>query len=109
LPRCAALSAARPRRNRSSLPRCRFAAGYQGRGLRTSSASCRRWKKVVAQYIEHRVSRFHQHGGLHMESKQLIERRKAAVARGVGTRDIYAVRAENAELWTAEGRRMLDF
>ena len=44
-----------------------------------------------------------------MESKQLIERRKAAVARGVGTRDIYAVRAENAELWTAEGRRMLDF
>ncbi|RQP04456.1 MAG: 4-aminobutyrate--2-oxoglutarate transaminase [Paracoccus sp. BP8] len=44
-----------------------------------------------------------------MESKQLIERRKAAVARGVGTRDIYAVRAENAELWTAGGRRMLDF
>ena len=44
-----------------------------------------------------------------MESKHLIERRKAAVARGVGTRDIYAVRAENAELWTAEGRRMLDF
>ncbi|UFM67288.1 4-aminobutyrate--2-oxoglutarate transaminase (plasmid) [Paracoccus sp. MA] len=44
-----------------------------------------------------------------MESKQLIERRKAAVARGVGTRDIYAVRAGNAELWTAEGRRMLDF
>ncbi|MEF9600881.1 4-aminobutyrate--2-oxoglutarate transaminase [Paracoccus sp. PXZ] len=44
-----------------------------------------------------------------MESKQLIERRKAAVARGVGTRDIYAARAENAELWTADGRRMLDF
>ncbi|ABL72478.1 4-aminobutyrate--2-oxoglutarate transaminase [Paracoccus denitrificans] len=44
-----------------------------------------------------------------MESKHLIERRKAAVARGVGTRDIYAVRAENAELWTADGRRMLDF
>ncbi|WP_449045819.1 4-aminobutyrate--2-oxoglutarate transaminase [Paracoccus versutus] len=44
-----------------------------------------------------------------MESRQLIDRRKAAVARGVGTRDIYAVRAENAELWTADGRRMLDF
>ena len=44
-----------------------------------------------------------------METKDLVERRKAAVARGVGTRDIYAQRAENAELWTADGRRMLDF
>ncbi|UXU74109.1 MULTISPECIES: 4-aminobutyrate--2-oxoglutarate transaminase [unclassified Paracoccus (in: a-proteobacteria)] len=44
-----------------------------------------------------------------MESEHLIARRQAAVARGVATRDIYAVRAENAQLWTADGRRMLDF
>ena len=40
---------------------------------------------------------------------QLSSRKAAAVARGVATRGIYAVRAENAELWDAEGRRYIDF
>ncbi len=39
----------------------------------------------------------------------LISRKAAAVARGVGTRGIYAVRAENALLWDADGRRFIDF
>ena len=39
----------------------------------------------------------------------LQARKTAAVSRGVATRNIYAVRAENAELWDAEGRRFLDF
>jgi len=39
----------------------------------------------------------------------LIARKTAAVARGVGTRGIYATRAENALLWDAEGRRFIDF
>ncbi len=43
------------------------------------------------------------------ETANLIARKTAAVARGVGTRAIYAVRAENSELWDAEGRRFLDF
>ncbi len=41
--------------------------------------------------------------------EQLTARRTAAVARGVSTRGIYAVRAENAELWDADGKRYLDF
>ena len=43
------------------------------------------------------------------ETTSLIARKSAAVARGVGTRGIYAVRAENSELWDADGRRFLDF
>lgn len=39
----------------------------------------------------------------------LASRRNAAIARGVATRQIYADRAENAELWDVEGRRYLDF
>lgn len=42
-------------------------------------------------------------------SHSLSARKAAAVSRGVSTRDIWAVRAENAELWDAEGRRFLDF
>ena len=42
-------------------------------------------------------------------SQSLSARKAAAVSRGVATREIYAVRAENAELWDAEGRRFLDF
>lgn len=40
---------------------------------------------------------------------ELQSRKTAAVSRGVATRNIYAVRAENAELWDADGRRYLDF
>jgi len=39
----------------------------------------------------------------------LADRKAAAVARGVATRGIFATRAENAELWDADGRRFLDF
>ena len=40
---------------------------------------------------------------------ELASRRTKAVARGVSTKGIYAVRAENAELWDADGKRYLDF
>ncbi|MBP7242117.1 4-aminobutyrate--2-oxoglutarate transaminase [Amaricoccus sp.] len=40
----------------------------------------------------------------------LADRRAAAIARGVGvTTQIYADRAENAEIWDTEGRRYIDF
>lgn len=39
----------------------------------------------------------------------LLARQKAAVASGVGTRGIYADKAENAELWDVEGKRYIDF
>ncbi|MBP7000449.1 4-aminobutyrate--2-oxoglutarate transaminase [Amaricoccus sp.] len=40
----------------------------------------------------------------------LADRRAAAIARGVGvTTQIYADRAENAEIWDKEGRRYIDF
>ncbi len=42
-------------------------------------------------------------------AEALAARKAAAVARGVSTRGIYAVRAENAELWDADGRRYVDF
>ena len=42
-------------------------------------------------------------------STDLQARKAAAVSRGVATRNIYAVRAENAELWDAEGKRYIDF
>nr|WP_319948875.1 4-aminobutyrate--2-oxoglutarate transaminase [uncultured Shimia sp.] len=42
-------------------------------------------------------------------SQDLKTRREAAVAKGVSTRGIYATRAENAELWDADGKRYIDF
>ena len=40
----------------------------------------------------------------------LMERRRAAVVRGVGqAHEIFAARASNAELWDVEGRRYVDF
>ena len=40
----------------------------------------------------------------------LTDRKNAAIARGVGmTTQIYAERAENAEIWDAQGRRYIDF
>lgn len=42
-------------------------------------------------------------------SQNLKARRDAAVANGVATRGIYAARAENAELWDADGKRFIDF
>ena len=42
-------------------------------------------------------------------TKNLIKRREAAVAKGVATRGIYAERAKNAELWTVDGDRFIDF
>lgn len=41
-------------------------------------------------------------------TRDLIERRELAVAKGVATRGIYAARAENAELWDVDGKRYLD-
>lgn len=42
-------------------------------------------------------------------TQNLKDRRAAAVANGVATRGIYATRAENAELWDADGKRFIDF
>lgn len=41
-------------------------------------------------------------------SEELKTRRTAAVASGVGTRGIYAERAENAALWDVDGKRYID-
>lgn len=43
------------------------------------------------------------------KSADLMSRRTLAVAKGVATRGIYAERAENAELWDADGKRFIDF
>jgi len=42
-------------------------------------------------------------------AENLQARQKAAVAPGVGTRAIFADRAENAELWDVDGKRYIDF
>ena len=42
-------------------------------------------------------------------SAELQSRQKNAVAAGVGTRAIFADRAENAELWDVDGKRYIDF
>ncbi len=42
-------------------------------------------------------------------TEALKKRRADAVAVGVATRGIYAVKAENAELWDADGKRYIDF
>lgn len=39
----------------------------------------------------------------------LEARHKAAVPRGVATKDLYIARAENAELWDVNGKRYIDF
>ncbi|PPB79698.1 4-aminobutyrate aminotransferase [Albidovulum inexpectatum] len=45
-----------------------------------------------------------------MKNDQIEARRQAALSRGVGVMtQIYADRAENAELWDAEGNRYIDF
>ena len=43
-------------------------------------------------------------------NKELLDRRNHAVARGVANiHNIYAQRAENAEVWDVEGKRFIDF
>lgn len=42
-------------------------------------------------------------------SDELRKRHQAAVTNGVGTKAIYAARAENAELWDVDGKRYIDF
>ncbi|RWA62639.1 4-aminobutyrate--2-oxoglutarate transaminase [Mesorhizobium sp.] len=45
-----------------------------------------------------------------MAATTLTDRKNAAISRGVGmTTQIYAERAENAEIWDKEGRRYIDF
>lgn len=45
-----------------------------------------------------------------MSNKDLLARRIAAVPRGVASAtSVFAVRAENAEVWDADGKRYLDF
>jgi len=43
------------------------------------------------------------------KSADLKDRKAAAVPHGVGTKGIYVVKAENSELWDADGRRYIDF
>ncbi len=46
----------------------------------------------------------------HKTNAELMARRNAAVARGVGhTHHIFAARADNAEVWDVEGKRYIDF
>lgn len=40
---------------------------------------------------------------------KLAERQRKSVARGVATKSIYAVKAENAEIWDDQGKRYIDF
>ncbi|MDF3416087.1 4-aminobutyrate--2-oxoglutarate transaminase [Sulfitobacter sp. M57] len=42
-------------------------------------------------------------------TENLVTRRDNAVAKGVGTRGIYAANAQNAELWDVDGKRFIDF
>lgn len=42
-------------------------------------------------------------------TQELQSRRENAVARGVGTRGIFAAKAQNAELWDVDGKRYIDF
>ena len=45
-----------------------------------------------------------------MSNAAISERKSRAISRGVGmTTQIYAARAENAEIWDVEGRRYIDF
>lgn len=45
-----------------------------------------------------------------MQNAEIAERRKTAIARGVGMQtQIYVERAQNAEVWDVEGNRYIDF
>jgi 4-aminobutyrate aminotransferase len=45
-----------------------------------------------------------------MLNNELATRRADAISRGVGvTTQIFAAKAQNAELWDVEGRRYIDF
>ena len=45
-----------------------------------------------------------------MLNQEIAARRTDAISRGVGvTTQVYAERAENAEIWDVEGRRYIDF
>lgn len=45
-----------------------------------------------------------------MQNAEIAERRKTAIARGVGMQtQVYVERAQNAEVWDVEGRRYIDF
>ncbi|MBD1228973.1 4-aminobutyrate--2-oxoglutarate transaminase [Xenorhabdus griffiniae] len=45
-----------------------------------------------------------------MTESMLAKRRRAAIAKGVGvTTQVYAERAENAEIWDSQGQRYIDF
>ena len=45
-----------------------------------------------------------------MQNKEIEARRVDAISRGVGVMtQIYAERAENSEIWDAEGNRYIDF
>ncbi|HEY3851583.1 MAG TPA: 4-aminobutyrate--2-oxoglutarate transaminase [Steroidobacteraceae bacterium] len=43
------------------------------------------------------------------KSSELKARKAAAVANGVSSKGIYAVKAENSEIWDVDGRRFIDF
>jgi 4-aminobutyrate aminotransferase len=43
------------------------------------------------------------------KTNDLKARKAAAVPNGVGTKGIYAVKAENSEIWDVDGRRFIDF
>ncbi len=45
-----------------------------------------------------------------MKNSEIAVRKNDAISRGVGmTTQIYAAKAENAEVWDVEGRRYIDF
>ncbi len=45
-----------------------------------------------------------------MQNLEIASRRSDAISRGVGvTKQIYADKAQNAEIWDVEGRRYIDF
>ncbi|WP_163778640.1 aminotransferase class III-fold pyridoxal phosphate-dependent enzyme, partial [Proteus mirabilis] len=44
-----------------------------------------------------------------MSTADLATRQSQAVPRGVATKGVYAVRAENATLWDANGKSYIDF
>jgi 4-aminobutyrate aminotransferase/(S)-3-amino-2-methylpropionate transaminase len=60
------------------------------------------------QYIRENRNEFAEDSPV-SKTEDLKARRAAAVANGVATRGIYAVRAENSELWDADGKRFIDF
>lgn len=50
------------------------------------------------------------HDAAQSSNESLIRRRNACIARGIGNaHQIFAIHADNAEIWDVEGRRYLDF